>query len=141
MNVLTTNENVKAFESFINGGIDIARKLPEGDHTVIFTGISINLDRQTITILFTKNNETYEDKRYFKADKIASIEITLKQLGLQLGLQGNVTPKDFNDHTNKEITVYARIPEGYKTVFYNYAAPYTVTTTTTSDAPVDGKDF
>lgn len=131
-----------AFEQFMAGGITIEKRLPLGDHKALFKGLVMDVPSQTITIQFEVEGEIYNDRRKFKSDKLASLEITLKQLGQQLELQGNIPLADFNKALDHEIIVFARIPEGYKTVFYNYQEPFAATKSETkAETVVEGKDF
>ena len=152
--VAPNNAVLDIFAELMTEGVSVKRTLPVGVHTVVFKGVDFDLTKLTMTIKMEFEGNEYLNTTSLKAASEAAktpediqklkyrIQIPLEQIAKQFELQGQVTPAMLNTHIDKPMQVWAFIPEGKKTICYNFAEPYKAPVVAPASAgPVDGKDY
>lgn len=145
------NQEKKSFlAQLMKEGIKVTKKLPEGEHKVILNGVHANLADDTVTIKLELEGQEYEHIMLCNTEKrMNSVIISLKQIGEQLELSGNLSFEDFDKEKGKEITIWVFKLPGKASVYYNYSEPNweklgfsdPTQDQVAATSEIDGKDF
>lgn len=129
------------FEAFLSGGVALKAMLPEGEHKAIFKGLDIDAKTMTFTIKFTAEGKDYEHRLIFKPEKAEQITWTFQALARQFEMEGNIAFTDYNNHINKEFTVWAVKVDGYNGTYFNYRQPKSLVIAATPADVSDNTEF